>query len=272
MSSICTPLRLDVLNVTNDLVTDSKVYVSLEPSGENYILTAAASSQFQTDGVVPGDIVFNTEDSSSWASVVSVDSETQLTLDGPFVTVAKGTTTNLKRFCVAAEATAFTVRTANDDRALFWWQTYSVGDRIQNTGGTDKTSFDYNVATIVDIVLEKTEEGEVTGCQLITDAPMYTAARIWLYKEGAVYRTPVDSIVHLEFYLDDEENGSYLALRTTFEGSLELYPYLIEPNNSDGLKVFSDLERRVINAIEEAQRTNSNVLIEDSYGMVLTLS
>ena len=83
MKTISIPRARQLANVTNNMFLSSATWDSFDTS--TFQLVSSAST-FIALGVQPGYIVFNPENSSTWAEVVSVDSETQLTLSGVFST------------------------------------------------------------------------------------------------------------------------------------------------------------------------------------------
>jgi hypothetical protein len=265
MKTISIPRARQLANVTNNMFLSSATWDSFDTS--TFQLVSSAST-FIALGVQPGYIVFNPENSSTWAEVVSVDSETQLTLSGVFSTTVIGGTTELQRFSIVTPAEAFLVSTTDLATAKQWWSTSKVGDKIQSKGQQQRTLANLAVSTILDITIDV-----VAGTAEITvDKPMQTSNPIWAYKQGDIMAIPVNYISGLEFYsYANSTSGEFIVIM--YMGGADEYE--VRPINEfltsaeDVLALQPKFEAAVMNAISEVIRApwpTANVMIEDSYG------
>ena len=265
MKTISIPRSRQLANVENNMFVNSTTWNSFDTSTFELVST---TSTFITSGVQPGYIVFNPENSSNWAEVVSVDSETQLTLSGAFSTTVIGGTTELKSFSIVLPAVAFLVSTTDLATAKEWWSTYKVGDRIQSIGQQNKTVANLAVATILDITIDV----DASYAEMTVDKPMQTNNDILAYKQGDISAIPVNYISGIQFYryFDEGEGEFYANIPMGDRQEYYLYP-LTETLDSaeDVLALQPKFEAAVMNAVSEVLRApwpTANVMIEDSYG------
>jgi len=266
MKTISIPRYRILQNVENNMLLSVGTWNSFDTSTFQLV---SDNSDFVAQGVAPGDIVFNPENSSTWAEVVTVDSTTELTLNGVFSTTIIGGTTELKRFSIVAPAVAFQVTTSDVDTAQEWWSKYKVGDRIQSNGQQNRTFANQAVGTILDVSIDL--DGPVYGT-LTVDMPMQTNNQIWVYKKDDVVTIPVNEISGIEFY-NDFRSGLGEFSTSIYMGNSQLY--LIYPTVKE-LKNVEDLfalqpkfEASIMDAVSETLRSpwpDSNVMIEGSYG------
>jgi hypothetical protein len=271
MKTISIPRYRVLQNVDNDL--KAGLAVGTWNSFDTTTFQLVADNSDFTN-VQAGDIVFNPENSSTWAEVVTVDSATELTLNGVFSTTIIGGATELKRFSVVAPAVAFQVATSDVDTAQEWWSTYEVGDRIQSQGQQSRTLANQAVGTILDITIDL--DGPNPGATLTVDMPMQTSNEIWVYKDD-ITTIPVNEISGIEFYKYFQsalgEITAYLYI-----GNGEYYriePQVFEfKNREDVLTYQPKFEAAIMNAISETLRSpwpDSNVVIEGSHGWQVRL-
>jgi len=265
MKTISIPRSRQLANVENNMFVSVATWNSFDTSTFELVSNA---STFITSNVQPGYIVFNPENSSSWAEVVSVDSETQLTLSGAFSTTVIGGTTELKRFSIVLPAVAFYVSTTDLATAKEWWSTYKVGDRIQSVGQQNKTVANLAVATILDITIDV----DAGYAEMTVDKPMQTNNDILVYKQGDISAIPVNYISGIQFYRSFEtSDGEFYADIAMGNGDqYSLYP-LTEVLNSaeDVIALQPKFEAAIMNAVSEVLRApwpTANAMIEDSYG------
>jgi len=245
MNTIATPFRNVVPDVEPNMFGSygSKTWNEYDPA--TGVLTSD-NSTFVTDAVQPGMVLFNPEDSTSWATIQSVDSETELTLNGGFIYESSGGT-RLNRFSIATAAVAFKQYCTDTESSKYWWANYKVGDRVQSEGQQVKTGFNKAVATIVEM-----EWDEVNDLAVMTlDKPLQS--NLYSY-----YEAGETSEVYMIFY-DVQTNGT------------NIYPWLLDPSSREEVQsVAKELEDKVINAIQRCLRSpwpTGTVMIEDSYGL-----
>ena len=221
------------------------------------------NSTFVTDGVQPGMVLFNPEDSTSWTTIQSVDSETELTLNGGFIYESPGGS-RLTRFSIATAAVAFKLYCVDTDTSKLWWANYKVGDRVQSEGQQTKTSFNKAVATIVAI-----EWDEVNDLAVVTlDKPLQTNREIWLYKDGDVQTLPIEEVERFKLSRNEEVSMTFYVA-----GNLEyvVEPWLKEPNQiEEQLSVSEEFKDNLIDAVQEALTDpwpRASAMVKDSYGM-----
>ena len=270
MKTISIPRYRVLQNVENDMKSGLAVGIWNSFDTTTFQLVAN-NSDFSN--VQPGDIVFNPENSSTWAEVVTVDSTTELTLNGVFSTTIIGGATELKRFSVVAPAVAFQVNATNVDTAQEWWSTYEVGDRIQSQGQQSRTYANQAVGTILDISIDL--DGPVYGT-LTVDMPMQTSNEIWVYKDDIV-TIPVNEISGVEFYTYFESAVGEVS-GSLYIGFDELYSIestVFEFKNREDVFTYQPkFEAAIMNAISETLRSpwpDSNVMIEGSYGWPVSI-
>ena len=269
MNTIATPFRNVVPDVQPNMFASygSKTWNEYDPATR--VLTSD-NSTFVTDAVQPGMVLFNPEDSTSWATIQSVDSETELTLNGGFIYESSGGT-RLGRFSIATAAVAFTQECSDIETSKYWWANYKVGDRVQSKGQQVKTSFNKAVATILKMEL-------VNDLAVMTlDKPLQSTQEIWVYKDGDVYAYPIENIQAMalySYYEDGSENEAYMILYPAQGNSVSIVPWLRDPSSVEEVKsVGKELEDKVINAIQRCSRSpwpTGTVMIEDSYGLTFT--
>lgn len=268
MKTITLPYKYAVDNVQPNMfgTYNSKTWNEYDPATR--VLTAN-NSTFVTDGVQPGMVLFNPEDSTSWATIQSVDSETELTLNGGFIYESSGGT-RLSRFSIATAEVAFKLYCIDTETSKLWWANYKVGDRVQSEGQGIKTSFNKAVATIVEI-----EWDEVNDLAVVTlDKPLQTNKEIWLYKDGDVQTLPIEEVEY--FFLKREvssEGDSVVRMSFSVAGNLtyEVEPWLKEPQSiEEALSVSEELKDNLIDAVQEALTNpwpRASAMVKDSYGM-----
>ena len=268
MNTIATPFRNVVPDVEPNMFGSygSKTWNDYNPA--TGVLTSN-NSTFVTEGVQPGMVLFNPEDSTSWATIQSVDSETELTLNGGFIYESSGGT-RLVRFSIATAAVAFKQYCTDTESSKYWWANYKVGDRVQSEGQQLKTSFNKAVATIVAM-----EWDEVNDLAVMTlDKPLQSNRALWVYKEGNVYTYPIEKIQKMElytYYAVGDDNEVYMSLTDALSSNFIIYPWLLTPDSREEVQsVSKELEDKVINAIQRCLRSpwpTGTVMIEDSYGL-----
>jgi len=266
--------RYDVLqNVESNMTVNRQTWNDFDT--ESFVLTAD-NAEFVSDGVEVGDVVFNSSDSSLWATVVSVDSETQLTLDGGFVTHAVGAPqTRLSRVSIAPADTAFKVVTEDGDTANFWWANYKTVYKVQNaTASGYKTAFNRALAGIVDISLVKEGGDEVTGAEITLDKPVNTNEALWIYPQGSEATLSIDEFSSMRFYVNQEgdfDNTPELVVKYKSGVKYVVKDWLLDPQNLDEAKsLLESLEKRFVDAITEASQSpwpDTTVMVEGSYGL-----
>lgn len=269
MNTIATPFRNVVPDVEPNMFASygSKTWNDYNPA--TGVLTSD-NSTFVTEGVQPGMVLFNPEDSTSWATIQSVDSETELTLNGGFIYESSGGT-RLSRFSIATAAVAFKQYCTDTESSKYWWANYKVGDRVQSEGQQVKTGFNKAVATIVEM-----EWDEVNDLAVMTlDKPLQSNRALWVYKEGNVYTYPIEKIQSMElysYYEAGEGSEVYMTLNDARRtDNVTITPWLREPSSREEVQsVAKELEDKVINAIQRCSRSpwpTGTVMIEDSYGL-----
>ena len=268
MNTIATPFRNVVPDVEPNMFGSygSKTWNDYNPA--TGVLTSD-NSTFVTDAVQPGMVLFNPEDSTSWATIQSVDSETELTLNGGFIYESSGGT-RLVRFSIATAAVAFKQYCTDTESSKYWWANYKVGDRVQSEGQQLKTSFNKAVATIVAM-----EWDEVNDLAVMTlDKPLQSNRALWVYKEGNVYTYPIEKIQKMElysYYAVGDDSEVYMSLYDSQGDNIDINPWLLTPDSREEVQsVGKELEDKVINAIQRCLRSpwpTGAVMIEDSYGL-----
>ncbi|GAF67816.1 unnamed protein product [marine sediment metagenome] len=250
MKTISTPYRRVLENVVDNLIDENTEITSFDTA--TFILVAS-SANFPTTGNV-GDIVFNAEDSRQFATIVSVDSTTQVTLDGSI---------GLSYYySVAPAATAFLLVTQDAATASYWMATYSVGDRVNCVGAAQTTTFNLGLATILSLDYDGTVGSETATMTL--DLPMSTDDDVFAYVEGELQTLPVNELIVVKFILDEEAGYAEFALNG--DAFVYLYQGIYEPDEPSLIQ----LENNVMGAIQEVLRSpwpKANVMIKDSYGM-----
>jgi len=268
MKTISFPRYRVLQNVDNNLKLPNATWNTFDTSTFQLV---SNNADFVAQGVVPGDIVFNPENSSSWAEVVTVDSPTELTLNGAFSTTIVGGTTKLKRFSIVAATVAFEVETSDLATAKEWWSTYKVGDRIQSQGPNVRTYANQAVGTILDVSIDL--DAPFPHATLTVDKPMQTSNEIWVYKQDEVTTIPVNEISGIEFYRyhesgDEGEFNAYIYMGNSYY--YDVYSTVESTTNGDDvLALQPKFEASIMNAIAETLRSpwpDSNVMVEDSYG------
>jgi len=250
MKTISTPYRRVLENVVDTMLDDNQEITSFDTA--TFVLVASGAN-FPTTGDV-GDIVFNAEDSRQFATIVSVDSTTQVTLDGSI---------GLSYYySVAPAATAFLVVTDDNVTAEKWMTTYSVGDRVSCEGAAQTTTFNLGVATILSLDYDGTVGSETATMTL--DLPIDTADEVYAYVEGELQTLPVNELILVQFRLNEDETYAEFALNG--DAFAYLYPGIYEPDEPSLIQ----LEKNVMGAIQEVLRSpwpTANAMIKDSYGM-----
>jgi len=226
------------------------------------VLTSNISA-FVSDGVLPGMVLFNPEDSNSWATVETVDSETEITLTPGFIYESDGGT-RLGLFSIATAAVAFKQYCTDTDTSKLWWANYKVGDRVQSQGQQVKTSFNKAVATIVAM-----EWDEVNDLAVMTlDKPLQSTQGIWLYKDGDVQTLPIEEV---EYFTLSREEEVYMQFISAGNLDYQVYPWLKEPaSNEELLSVSEELKDKMVDAVQEALTDpwpRASAMVKDSYGM-----
>lgn len=250
MKTISTPYRRVLENVVDTLIDGNQEITSFDTA--TFILVASGAN-FPTTGDV-GDIVFNAEDSRQFATIVSVDSTTQVTLDGSIGLASY--------YSVAPAATAFLVVTDDNVTAEKWMTTYSVGDKVNCVGAADTTTFNLGLATILSLDYDGTVGSETATMTL--DLPMSTDGDVFAYVEGELQTLPVNEIILAQFILGEDE--VYVEFNLNGDTSLFLYPGIYERDEPS----YIELEKNVMGAIQEVLRSpwpTANAMIKDSYGM-----
>jgi hypothetical protein len=257
MKTISIPYRRFLANVVDNIIDGNREITSFDTA--TFVLVASGAN-FPTTGNV-GDIVFDAEDSRQFATIVSVDSTTQVTLDGSIGLASY--------YSVAPAATAFLVVTQDAATASYWMATYSVGDRVNCIGAAESTNFNLGLATILSLDYDGTVGSETATMTL--DLPMSTDGEVIAYVEGEIDTLPVNQIIGIEFYHSaisfDAAPSFYL------EGtSVGLVPGVSNSPDAESAAAYSaDLEKNVMGAIQEVLRSpwpTANAMIKDSYGMV----
>ena len=269
MKTINFPLRNEVPDLANNMFGSyaGKTWNTYDPVTR--VLTSA-NSTFVSEGVQPGMVVFNSENSNSWATVETVDSETEITLTPGFIYESDGGT-RLPRFSIATAAVAFTQECSSIETSKYWWSKYKVGDRVQSQGQQTKTSFNKAVATILKMEL-------VNDLAMMTlDKPLQSSKPLWVYKEGSVYTLDVESVGSMEMYTYHQQGDGGECYMTFYDindsVSYEVYPWLYNPTSEEETRaVAKELQDKLINAVEQSLRSPwpaANVMVEDSYGLRL---
>lgn len=252
MKTISTPYRRVLENVVDTLIDGNRAANSFDPA--TFVLVSLTAN-FPTTGNV-GDIVFNAGDSRQFATIVSVDSTTQITLDRsiglePF-----------EMYSVASPATAFLVVTDDNVTAEKWMTTYSVGDKVNCVGSAETTTFNLGLATILSLDYDGTVGSETATMTL--DLPMSTDDDVFAYVEGELQTLPVNEIILAQFILGEDE--VYVEFNLNGDTSVFLYPGIYERDEPS----YIELEKNVMGAIQEVLRSpwpTANAMIKDSYGM-----
>ena len=267
MKTISLPLRNEVSDLANNMFASygAKTWNAYDPVTR--VLTSD-NSTFVSEGVQPGMVVFNSENSNSWATVETVDSETEITLTPGFIYESDGGT-RLPRFSIATAAVAFTQECSDIETSKYWWSKYKVGDRVQSQGQQIKTSFNKAVATILKMEL-------VNDLAVMTlDKPLQSSRSLWVYKEGSVYTLDIKSVATMEMYTYHQQGDGGDCYMTFYDinGSTtyEVFPWLYNPTSEEETRaVAKELQDKLINAIEQSLRSPwpaANVMVEDSYGL-----
>lgn len=267
MKTINFPLRNEVPDLANNMFGSyaGKTWNTYDPVTR--VLTSA-NSTFVSEGVQPGMVVFNSENSNSWATVETVDSETEITLTPGFIYESDGGT-RLPRFSIATAAVAFTQECSSIETSKYWWSKYKVGDRVQSQGQQTKTSFNKAVATILKMEL-------VNDLAMMTlDKPLQSSKPLWVYKEGSVYTLNVESLGVMDMYTYHQQGDGGDCYMTFYDindsVSYEVYPWLYNPTSEEETRaVAKELQDKLINAVEQSLRSPwpaANVMVEDSYGL-----
>jgi len=271
MKTISTPRYRVLQNVDNNLKLANATWNSFDTSTFQLVSNNADFSNIQA-----GDIVFNPENSSTWAEVVTVDSPTELTLNGAFSTTIIGGTTKLKRFTIVAATVAFEVETSDLATAKEWWSTYKVGDRIQSQGPNVRTYANQAVGTILDVSIDL--DAPFPHATLTVDKPMQTSNEIFVYKQDEVTTIPVNEISGVEFYAYHESGDAGQFSASIYIGNGEfyaVYPTVESTTNADDvLALQPKFEAAIMNAVSETLRSpwpDSNVMIEGSHGWSVSI-
>ena len=250
MKTISTPYRRVLENVVDNIIDGNQEITSLDTATFDLV---ASGANFPTTGDV-GDIVFNAEDSRQFATIVSVDSTTQVTLDGSI---------GLSYYySVAPAATAFLVVTDSNSNAEKWMTTYSVGDKVNCVGAVETTTFNLGLATILSLDYDGTVGSETATMTL--DLPMSTDGDVFAYVEGELQTLPVNELIFAQFILSEDDVYAEFALNG--DTSVYLYPGIYERDEPS----YIELEKNVMGAIQEVLRSpwpTANAMIKDSYGM-----
>jgi len=248
MKTISTPYRRVLENVVETMLAENREITSFDTA--TFVLVSSESN-FPTNGDV-GDIVFNAEDSRQFATIVSVDSTTQVTLDGSIGLASY--------YSVAPAATAFLVVTQDAATASYWMATYSVGDRVSGEGAHQTTAFNLGVATILSLDYDGTVGSETATMTL--DLPIDTDDDVYAYVEGELQTLPVNELILVQFRLNEDETYAEFALN----GDAFMYLYPGIPDEPSLIQ----FEKNVMGAIQEVLRSpwpTANAMIKDSYGM-----
>ncbi|MDB4534029.1 hypothetical protein N9242_04085 [Vicingaceae bacterium] len=258
MKTISTPLGRYLENVVDDALTSIGEFDSFNTTTFVLVDNLPPAANFPTTGGV-GDIVFNPEDSRQWATIVSVDSATQITLDRSIDFFG------VEQYSVAPAATAFLVITDDKVTADKWMTTYSVGDKVIGIGPNEATNFNLGLATILSLDYDGTVGSETATMTL--DLPIDTAVTndIKAYVKGELQTIPVNELQYVKFALAEDE--TYAEFSFNGDVSAYLYPALYERD----LPSLIQLEKNVLDAIQEVLRSpwpTANAMIKDSYGMV----
>jgi hypothetical protein len=249
MKTISTPYRRVLEDVVNNQIDEGEI-TSFDTA--TFVLVAS-SANFPTTGDV-GDIVFDAEDSRQFATIVSVDSTTQVTLDGSIGLASY--------YSVSPADTAFLVVTQDAATASYWMATYSVGDRVSCDGAAQNTYFNLGLATILSLDYDGTVGSETATMTL--DLPMATDDDVYAYVEGELQTLPVNELMLVQFVLAEDETYAEFALNG--DAFAYLYPGIYERDEPS----FIQLEKNVMGAIQEVLRSpwpTANAMIKDSYGM-----
>jgi len=252
MKTISTPLRRILEDVVDNSLTSLGEFDSFDAN--TYVLVDA-SANFPTTGGV-GDIVFNPDDSRRWATIVSVDSTTQITLDGPIGAPS------YTYYSVSPAATAFQVVTDSNSVAQKWISTYSVGDKVTCLGGQEITYFNLGVATILSIDYDATVGSETATLTL--DLPMYTSDNVYGYVKGEIQTIPVNEVQLVNFIL--EEDSFYAEITFNGDSAAQLYTGIASGDEASYL----EFEKNFMDAVQKVLRSpwpTANAMIKDSYGM-----
>lgn len=250
MKTISTPYRRVLENVVDNIIDGNQEITSFDTA--TFVLVASGAN-FPTTGNV-GDIVFDAEDSRQFATIVSVDSTTQVTLDGSIGLASY--------YSVAPAATAFLVVTQDAATASYWMATYSVGDRVNCEGAGQTTTFNLGLATILSLDYDGTVGSETATMTL--DLPMSTDDDVYAYVEGELQTLPVNELILVQFRLNEDE--TYVEFALNGDAFVYLYPGIYEPDEPSLIQ----LEKNVMGAIQEVLRSpwpTANAMIKDSYGM-----
>jgi hypothetical protein len=256
MKTISTPYRRILEDVVNNQIDEGEI-TSFDTA--TFVLVASGAN-FPTTGNV-GDIVFDAEDSRQFATIVSVDSTTQVTLDGSIGLASY--------YSVSPAATAFLVVTQDAATASYWMATYSVGDRVNCIGAAESTNFNLGLATILSLDYDGTVGSETATMTL--DLPMSTDGEVIAYVEGEIDTLPVNQIIGIEFYHSaiNFDAAHYFYLEGQSGPSLQ--PGVSNSPDAESAAAYSaDLEKNVMGAIQEVLRSpwpTANAMIKDSYGM-----
>jgi hypothetical protein len=252
MKTISIPYRRFLANVVDNIIDGNREITSFDTA--TFVLVASGAN-FPTTGNV-GDIVFDAEDSRQFATIVSVDSTTQVTLDGSIGLASY--------YSVAPAATAFLVVTQDAATASYWMATYSVGDRVNCIGAAESTYFNFGLATILSLDYDGTVGSETATMTL--DLPIDTAVTndIKAYVKGELQTIPVNELLFVKFALSEDDTYAEFSFNGDVYGYM--YPAIYEPD----LPSLIQLEKNVLDAIQEVLRSpwpTANAMIKDSYGM-----
>lgn len=257
MKTISVPYRRFLANVVDNIIDGSQEITSFDTA--TFVLVASGAN-FPTTGNV-GDIVFDAEDSRQFATIVSVDSTTQVTLDGSIGLASY--------YSVAPAATAFLVVTQDATTASYWMATYSVGDRVNCIGAAESTNFNFGLATILSLDYDGTVGSETATMTL--DLPMSTDSDVIAYVEGEIETLPVNQIIGIEFFHSATSFDDVATFYLEAQSSAQLVAGVYESPDAESAAAYSaDVEKRVLDAIQEVLRSpwpTANAMIKDSYGM-----